>query len=77
MYKFSERLFLQTFVEDNNIRMKKYAHMNFYADTGSKKVLVFAEFHSDAVCDGDRDEWTLSSCKTLNRSCHGNSSRPN
>lgn len=72
MFKLSDCLYLQTFVEDNNITMKKYAHLNFYAEISSKKVLVFAEFHTDAVADEDRNEWTLSSCKTLTSNYIGN-----
>jgi hypothetical protein len=59
-------------VEDTNTKIKKYANLNFYADTGSKKVLVFAEFHTDAGDDEDRDEWALSSCKILTGSSLGN-----
>ncbi|OEL32212.1 hypothetical protein BAE44_0006772 [Dichanthelium oligosanthes] len=70
-FKLSDRLFLQIFLEDN-IELKKYAHLNFYADTGSKKVLVFAEFYTDSVCDEERNEWALSSCKTLTRNYNGN-----
>ncbi|CAO2209342.1 unnamed protein product [Urochloa humidicola] len=67
----SDRLYLQIFMEDNNIKMKKYAHLNFYADTGSKKVLVFAEFHADYEDDEDDNEWVLSSCKTLTKNYLG------
>jgi hypothetical protein len=52
--------------------LKKYAHLNFYAGTGSEKVLVFAEFHTDAVGDNEPDEWGLSSCKLLRKNYQGN-----
>ena len=72
MYKLSERLFLQTFVKAYGTTMKSYAHLNFYAaTTGSRRVLVFAEFSSDAVVENERHEWTLSSCKILTRNYHG------
>lgn len=43
-FNLSDRLFLQTFMEDTDTKIKKYAHLNFYADTDSKKVLVFLSF---------------------------------
>ncbi|CAO2175207.1 unnamed protein product [Urochloa humidicola] len=70
-FKLSDRLCLQTFMEDNDIEMKKYAHLNFYADTGSRKVLVFAEFHTDALADEDHDEWALTTCKPLTKNYLG------
>ncbi|TVU34371.1 hypothetical protein EJB05_16203 [Eragrostis curvula] len=72
-FKLSERLFLQYFLEDLEVGNKKYAHLNFYAESGSEKVLVFAELHTDAhaLDDVDPDDWILSSCKLLTRNYHG------
>uniref|UniRef100_A0A0E0CTZ7 Uncharacterized protein n=1 Tax=Oryza meridionalis TaxID=40149 RepID=A0A0E0CTZ7_9ORYZ len=69
-FKLSERLLLQTFLDQTETSLKKYAHLNFYAGTGSEKVLVFAEFHTDAVGDNEPDEWGLSSCKLLRKNYH-------
>ncbi|EAZ25327.1 uncharacterized protein [Oryza sativa Japonica Group] len=70
-FKLSERLLLQTFLDQTETSLKKYAHLNFYAGTGSEKVLVFAEFHTDAVGDNEPDEWGLSSCKLLRKNYQG------
>uniref|UniRef100_A0A0D9VND2 DUF1618 domain-containing protein n=1 Tax=Leersia perrieri TaxID=77586 RepID=A0A0D9VND2_9ORYZ len=70
-FKLSERLFMQIFLEQTDTKEKKYAHLNFYGATDSERTLVFAEFHTDAVCDNEPNQWALSACKTLKMNYHG------
>ncbi|CAO2199706.1 unnamed protein product [Urochloa humidicola] len=47
---------------------KEYAHINFNAHNGSKKVLVFAEL---AKAVEGSDPWALNSCKKLKKNSNG------
>ncbi|RLN22265.1 hypothetical protein C2845_PM07G39900 [Panicum miliaceum] len=50
-------------------QQKQYAHINFSAHAGSKRVLVFAELAK--TVEGN-DPWNLNTCKKLNKGSHGN-----
>ncbi|CAL4966188.1 unnamed protein product [Urochloa decumbens] len=66
--KVSDLLSICYFDDGVNGQSKQYAHINFNAHTGSKRVLVFAEL---AKTIEGRDPWTLNSCKKLNKNSNG------
>ncbi|OEL18057.1 hypothetical protein BAE44_0020924, partial [Dichanthelium oligosanthes] len=70
-FKLSDHVSLCHFDEGDASKLKKYAHMNFYAHTASGKVLVFAELQTEAWDDADSDDWTVSSCQVLPKNYHG------
>uniref|UniRef100_A0A0A8Z1P6 DUF1618 domain-containing protein n=1 Tax=Arundo donax TaxID=35708 RepID=A0A0A8Z1P6_ARUDO len=68
IFSVSECLSLCYFDDEANTKKIEYAHLNFCAQSGSKKFIVFAELAKDV--DGC-NSWTLTSCEVLTKNFHG------